>query len=311
MTARHPGEREPRQERTNNATKTTGTQTLDNDNLDDHAREDDSGWYAMQWHVQDQWLQYDFGYVTPVGQLCLRWDDFKNITYGATSVRVDTSTDGTTWIDGKTYDEFNSGLMPGDMPNPYSTRRVASAYAIGQPLENVTLDDLCFNIEEEVTRYIRLFFANATDPEDLWLGVAEVGFKCGNAPTAAPTVVPTPAPSVSAAPTAVPTSGAICRPDILLPVRCGVRIPSFASMASGRRRRETIHHTGASRNDRSTAWGLRRRLGPLPRGPVHHEPRRRRARGCGRGLGLREHARARVHDFASRRADAVDAREPR
>ena len=143
----------------------------------------------MQWHVQDQWLQYDFGYVTPVGQLCLRWDDFKNITYGATSVRVDTSTDGTTWIDGKTYDEFNSGLMPGDQPNPYSTRRVASAYAIGQPLENVTLDDLCFNIDEEVTRYIRLFFANATDPEDLWLGVAEVGFKCGNAPTAAPTVV--------------------------------------------------------------------------------------------------------------------------
>ena len=125
-----------------------GTQTLDHDYLDDYNREDDSGWYAMQWHVYDQWLSYDFGMVTPVGQLCLRWDDFKNITYGATSVRIDTSTDGTTWVDGATYTSSNSGLEPGDQPNPYSTRRIASAYAAGQPLENVTLDDLCFNIEE-------------------------------------------------------------------------------------------------------------------------------------------------------------------
>ena len=123
----------------------------------------------------------------------------------------------------------NDRKNAGDMPNPYSTRRYPSLYAPGQSLENVTLDDLCFNIEEEVTRYIRLFFAEATDPEDLWLGVAEVGFKCGNAPTAAPTTVPTPAPSVSAAPTAVPTSGAVCRPDILLPVQSGVQLPLLLS----------------------------------------------------------------------------------
>ena len=62
--------------------------------MDDFAREDDSGWYAMQWHVEDQWLEYDFGYVTPIGQVCIRWDDFKNITYGAESIRVDTSLAG-------------------------------------------------------------------------------------------------------------------------------------------------------------------------------------------------------------------------
>ena len=53
---------------------------------------------------------------------------------------------------------------------------------------NKTLDDLCFNVDEFSTQYLRLFFANATDPEDLWLGVASVGFKCANGPTAgAPT----------------------------------------------------------------------------------------------------------------------------
>ncbi len=173
----------------------------------------------MQWHVYDQWLSYDFGMVTPVGQLCLRWDDFKNITYGATSVRIDTSTDGTTWVDGATYTSANSGLEPGDQPNPYSTRRIASAYAAGQPLENVTLDDLCFNIEEISTRYVRLFFANATDPEDLWLGVASVGFKCANGPTAAPTAAPSSAPTTSLAPTLSPTED-FCRPDEFTDATC-------------------------------------------------------------------------------------------
>ena len=51
----------------------------------------------MQWEVYNQWLTYDFGYKRPIGALCIRWDDFKNITYGAESIRVDTSVDGGNW----------------------------------------------------------------------------------------------------------------------------------------------------------------------------------------------------------------------
>jgi len=59
-------------------------QTLDSDNLDDFKIEDDSGWYAMQWNVTNQWLAYDLGAGgRPVGAVCLRWDDFKNITRAA------------------------------------------------------------------------------------------------------------------------------------------------------------------------------------------------------------------------------------
>ena len=49
---------------------------------------------------------------------------------------------------------------------------------------NLTLGDFCFNVDEMETRHVRLVFENATDPEDLWLGVAAVGFRCANAPTA-------------------------------------------------------------------------------------------------------------------------------
>ena len=59
--------------------------------------------------------EYDFGYVTPIGQVCIRWDDFKNITYGATSVRLDTSVDGHVFTPGPTYDEYNSSLPPGNV----------------------------------------------------------------------------------------------------------------------------------------------------------------------------------------------------
>ena len=42
--------------------------TLDQDVGDDYYyHEDDSGWYAMQWHVEDQWLSYDFGVVQEIG----------------------------------------------------------------------------------------------------------------------------------------------------------------------------------------------------------------------------------------------------
>ena len=78
-----------------------------------------------------------------------------------------------------------------------------------------SLDDLCFNVEETETRHLRLWLGNSTDPEELWLGIARVGFKCGNAPTAAPTTaVPT-----TALPTPVPTTDE-CRPDKFLGATC-------------------------------------------------------------------------------------------
>ena len=76
----------------------TQTMESDHDDRDDFKPyEDNSGWYAMQWEVYNQWLSYDFGQNMPIGRLCIRWDDFKNITYGAESIRVDTSVDGGNW----------------------------------------------------------------------------------------------------------------------------------------------------------------------------------------------------------------------
>ena len=80
--------------------------------------------------MYNQWLTYDFGQTMPIGRLCIRWDDFKNITYGASSVRVDTSLDGAAWDEGAvTYDESMG------MPDPTMDK---------DDLHNLTLDELCF-----------------------------------------------------------------------------------------------------------------------------------------------------------------------
>ena len=168
----------------------------------------------MQWDVTNQWLSYDLGRGgRSVGALCLRWDDFKNITYGATSVRVDTSVDGVTWAAGDTYTTAD-GMME---PTGYRPRHHVlntDGYAVNTPLE-----DLCFNIGEVTTQHVRLFFAQATDPEDLWLGVAEVGFKCRNQPTPAPIPLPTASPTATFEPTPVPSAD-FCRPDKNMDAAC-------------------------------------------------------------------------------------------
>jgi len=84
------------------------------------------------------------------------------------------------WVEG----DYNYTVADGVM-DPYGYRprlqpRNTAGYAV-----NTSLDDLCFNVEAVAARHVRLFFHEATDPEDLWLGVAEVGFKCANQPTPA------------------------------------------------------------------------------------------------------------------------------
>ena len=81
--------------------------------------------------------------------------------YGATSVRVDTSDDGSTWTEGATYYEDDGMLTgDGDLSDPSSLPDVM---------------DACFTLESSVeTQHIRLSLQQAVD--DTYLGIAEVRF---------------------------------------------------------------------------------------------------------------------------------------
>ena len=92
--------------------------------------------------------------------------------YGAKSVRVDTSTDGSTWTEGATYDE-DDGMLAGN----------------GDPSSLPDVMDACFTLKSSVeTQHIRLSLQQAVD--DTYLGIAEVRFVEAGGPTCAPTAAP-------------------------------------------------------------------------------------------------------------------------
>ena len=136
--------------------------------------DEDRGWYAGSGQTTDQWIAYDLKETHNVTGVCLVWDWFDDKIYGATSVRVDTSTDGSTWTEGATYDEGDG--MCGSLGDPSSL-----------PADVM---DACFTLRSSVeTQHIRLFFEFAVDSE---LGIAEVRFvgEMG-APKCAPKCDPT------------------------------------------------------------------------------------------------------------------------
>ena len=202
----------------------------------------------MQWHVEDQWLSYDFGVIQEVGQVCIRWDDFKNITYGAESVRIDTSLDGVVWSEGATtYTSTNSRLCPGDVDRAL--------------LVNASLSDLCFDIDEVQARHVRLNFGLATDPWQLWLGVASVGFKCGHHNQTGfidqpydknPPPRYTPPPAVVATPAPTPTTTTTTAPDARCTAPSACATACFKRKCKGSNRFSTFDKCLA--NGRHTAW---------------------------------------------------------
>ncbi|KAH8064347.1 protein N-acetylglucosaminyltransferase [Aureococcus anophagefferens] len=110
--------------------------------------DEDGGWYAGSGQTTDQWIAYDLKETHNVTGVCLVWDWFDDKIYGATSVRVDTSTDGSTWTEGATYDEGDG--MCGSLGDPSSL-----------PADVM---DACFTLRSSVeTQHIRLFFEFAAD----------------------------------------------------------------------------------------------------------------------------------------------------
>ena len=144
--------------------------------------DEDKGWYARQ--TTNQWIAYDLKETHNVTGVCLVWDWFDDKIYGATSVRVDTSTDGSTWTEGATYDEGDG--MCGSLGDPSSL-----------PADVM---DACFTLKSAVaTRHIRLFLQQGVHlgTEDDYLGIAEVRFLESGGPTCAPTAAPTGVPTYS------------------------------------------------------------------------------------------------------------------
>ena len=153
----------------------------------------DAGWMSEQWEEDDQWLAYDLTEERPVELLCLRWEQADSSSiYGATSVRVDSSDDGSTWVEGTTYDS-SDGMNAGDEAQP------------------ATVEESCFSIATVTTRYVRLFFEEGI--KSYWVGVSEVALRgtCWtDFPSPAPTItaVPSAMPSITAAPSPMPSTAA-------------------------------------------------------------------------------------------------------
>ena len=135
----------------------------------------DGGWYAAKGSTTNQWIAYDLEATHNVTGVCLVWDWYGAKMYGAKSVRVDTSTDGSTWTEGATYDE-DDGMLAGngDTSDPSSLPDVM---------------DACFTLESSVeTQHIRLFLQKGVHSR--YLGIAEVRFVESGGPTCAPTAAP-------------------------------------------------------------------------------------------------------------------------
>ena len=116
----------------------------------------DTGWHSEEEYATNQWIAYDLKATHTVTGVCLVWDWYAGDMYGATSVRVDTSDDGSSWTEGATYDE-NDGMLAGD----------------GDPSSLPDVMDACFAISPVETQHIRLFLEQAVD---VYLGIAEVRF---------------------------------------------------------------------------------------------------------------------------------------
>ena len=92
--------------------------------------------------------------------------------YGAESVRVDISVDGSSWAEGATYDE-DDGMLAGN----------------GDPSSLPDVMDACFTRKSSVeTQHIRLFLQKGVHSR--YLGIAEVRFVESGGPTCAPTAAP-------------------------------------------------------------------------------------------------------------------------
>ncbi|KAH8075566.1 hypothetical protein JL721_1580 [Aureococcus anophagefferens] len=119
--------------------------------------QNDTGWQTGWWNNQtiNQWIAYDLKANHTVMGVCLVWDWDVYGIYEATSVRVDTSNDGSSWTEGATYDEAD-GMLAGD----------------GDPSSLPDVMEACFAISPVETQHVRLFFEH----DDVKLGVAEVRF---------------------------------------------------------------------------------------------------------------------------------------
>jgi hypothetical protein len=118
--------------------------------------QNDTGWLAET--STNQSIAYDLKATHTVTGVCLVWDWSGDDMFGATSVRVDTSDDGSTWTTSPswTYDETD-GMLAGN----------------GDPSSLPDVMDACFAISPVETQHIRLFFEEAFD---VYLGIAEVRF---------------------------------------------------------------------------------------------------------------------------------------
>ena len=136
-----------------------------------------TSWQTAEGSVNDQFLSFDLGGVKSVNFICLVWgvtvsSEYGSYPLGADSVRIDTSSDGSTLSPGKKY-SIDDG-----MPLPYVDQT-----------GNAT-DLQCFSIEEISTQYVRLFFDRAFLSKQI--GVTEVELVKASDCSANP---PTPPPS--------------------------------------------------------------------------------------------------------------------
>jgi len=112
----------------------------------------DNGWWGNDNSRSDAWVTYKYdGYIDGVTQLreiCLWWAHDDDYAYGAKTVRVDTSSDGTNWAEGQSW-----------------TNQTASTDEL----------QLCLLLEPYITsEYVRL---NFTDMLDYWFGVMEMDLR--------------------------------------------------------------------------------------------------------------------------------------
>ena len=180
------------------------------DNTLDGEYDADGGWQANA--MYNQWVAYDLKATHVVTGVCLVWDWYGGDMYGATSVRVDTSDDGSTWTEGATYDEID-GMMDGD----------------GDPSSLPDVSDACFGISPVETQHVRLYLYQGTGD---YLGVTEVRFleMCPE-PTTEPSPLPTACPS-SAPTTSEPSVPPTARPSSTAPT---MTLAPTASMAPSKK----------------------------------------------------------------------------